>query len=80
MFIDLTRNIQIGNWYTRVVENAKTCDFSVVDFLASDPQPDIMDAVKCTFNSVYEEDYIDPYWKYDIGSQLLSLGGNAFYG
>lgn len=71
------RDIELGYWYTRVVENAKTCDFSIVDFLASNPQPEIADAVVCSFNSVFEEDYVDPYWTYNIGSQLLSFSTTA---
>ena len=60
--LTLQRNIQLGVFNTRVVENAVTCDFSIVDYLMADPQPEIDKAIMCTFNAVYEEDYIDPYW------------------
>ena len=35
--ISLDRDIAIGNWYTRVLENAVTCDFSIVDYVMADP-------------------------------------------
>ena len=76
--ISLDRDIAVGYWYTRWIENAITCAFSIVDYLAMDPPPEeLMDAVWCGYNPVFEEDYLDPIWTYNIGGDLLMFDSTA---
>ena len=74
----MNREIAIGKWYTRVLENAITCDFSIVDYMMADPQPEeFTDAIVCDYHEIFAEDYIDPIWGYDIGSGLLNFPSTA---
>ena len=65
---------------TRVIENAKICDFSFVDFGFDQTYDSIMDGLMCYYSPYYEEDYVDGYWGVDIGTEYLNLGTTSWYG
>lgn len=45
--LSLTRTVAIGTLATRVVENAKTCGFSLVDYFMAENPPPMEEAVVC---------------------------------
>lgn len=73
-----SRNIQIGVFNTRVLENMKTIEYSVVDTVLNGEEFDPKTAFD--YDLYFQEDYLDPWWKYEVGTQLLNLGGNYWYG
>lgn len=60
--------LQIGNFFTKVKENAKTCQTtaSTIHYTGSA-------SPVCSYNDDKVTEYYDPVWKYNVGSQLLKL-------
>jgi hypothetical protein len=74
--------VGLGIFSTRVLENMKTIEFSVIDTVLENVEFDPEQA--WGYDNYFQEDYIDPWWKYDIGKDLLKLSGwyygnNVFY-
>ena len=71
------RDLQVGNFMTRVRENAKTCKWSVLTN-GGDMSP------VCAYDGDKVTDYIDPVWKYNVGQAVLSAMNmgtmNGWYG
>lgn len=75
------RDLQVGNFFTRVRENAKTCSWSVFNNGGS------MNPV-CAYNDDKQTDYMDPVWKFNLGQFIntqmndqldMVLGPHAYY-
>jgi hypothetical protein len=65
MTVSAFRDLQVGNFNTRVQENAKTCMWSATNGFSSFTPT-------CAYNDDKKTDYIDPVWKYNVGQQVLS--------
>jgi hypothetical protein len=55
----------------------KTVEFSVIDTVLDNAPFDPMQA--WGYDNYYQEDYLDPWWKYDVGTDLLKLS-SSWYG
>jgi hypothetical protein len=55
----------------------KTIEFSVIDTVLENVEFD--PATAWGYDNYYQEDYVDPWWKYDVGAQALSLS-SSWYG
>jgi len=65
----------------------KTAEFSVIDTILDEEEAeqegeeeeinleDLFD-----YDNYWQEDYIDPWWKYDIGADLFKWTNNWWYG
>ena len=66
--------LSVGKLITRVQENAKTCVYSGYDAMSGS-------SYTCSFNPNLVSDYIDPWWKCDLGNTLnLANYFGAYYG
>jgi len=70
-------DVGLGIFSTRVLENMKTIEFSVIDTVLENEEFDPEEA--WGYDNYFQEDYIDPWWKYDIGRDLLKLP-SSWYG
>ncbi|CDW90480.1 UNKNOWN [Stylonychia lemnae] len=76
--------VEIGNLTTHITENTRTCYTSVYDYIddstTNSPYPDSI-TDDCPFNELYQTNYFDPYWTFDLGSIIFPDSfKKAFYG